>query len=86
MSTTAEPANTPAKTKKQASDYVVLAHESTSDIWKVVAIVPARSAHEAIRHVSDGKSGPTYVAVPERSWRPVKVKTETRTVLKLETA
>lgn len=84
--TTTEPAKTPAAKAKQTTDYIVLAHESASNTWKVIRIVPARSAHEAIRHVSDGKSGPTYVAVPERSWRPVKIRAETRTVLKLETA
>ena len=54
--------------------------------WQVIARVEASSASQAIRltladmHNQQGQ----YVGVPERSWQPIKVRTETRTTMRLE--
>jgi hypothetical protein len=61
--------------------YIVLKHD-TEDTWLVHNSVDAPSATAAIRQVAGGSG--TYVAVPIRSWAPVTVTTETRTILKLE--
>lgn len=66
--------------------YVVLSLMGGED-WQVIKKVMARSAHGAIREVVAGQpqSGQTgsFVAVPERSWNPVKVTVETKQQLKL---
>ncbi len=49
--------------------------------WRVHSTVEAASAAAAIRQKSEEG---TYVAVPARFWKPVRVTTETRTVLKLQ--
>jgi hypothetical protein len=57
--------------------------------WEASATVEASSAEAAIRK---GAAAPpdevlnphVYVAVPKRSWKPVTVRTETTTTLKLE--
>lgn len=70
---------TPAPT-----DYIVLSRDTsrdTSGYWTQEKTVQARSAEAAIRQL--GTEG-TYVAVPARSWKPVTVKAETQTVLRLE--
>jgi CRISPR/Cas system CMR subunit Cmr4 (Cas7 group RAMP superfamily) len=56
--------------------------EDYDDVWDVLQTVEAASAESAIKKVAvvDG----TLVAVPARSWKPVTVTTETRTILKLE--
>lgn len=57
--------------------------------WENIGTVEARSARSAVRerlngsaqssaHYGDGE----YVAVPARSWAPVRVKSETHTELK----
>jgi hypothetical protein len=57
--------------------------ESPVAAWRVVSNdVQAPSAEFAIRSTIDDAG--TYVAVPARSWKPVTVTTETKTVLKLE--
>jgi hypothetical protein len=72
--------------------YIVLRNIDTtgSPAWSWVADSKASTAERAIREVvqlvSDGggsKDG-SYIAVPARSWKPVTVTTETKTVLKLE--
>jgi hypothetical protein len=63
------------------TDYVVL-DQDASLFWKVVGEVSARNADAAIREFAKAGSDPqTYVAVPARSWKPVTVKTETKTIL-----
>lgn len=64
------------------TEYVVLVRGPEAS-WTDSATVKARSAEQAIRSV--GKEG-TFVAIPARSWKPVTVKAETTTVLKLEEA
>jgi hypothetical protein len=52
----------------------------------VVANVEAASADAAIRAYFDrntGATGGTFLAIPARSWKPVTVKVETQTVVKL---
>jgi hypothetical protein len=61
--------------------YIVL-HQASHDTWTFHDSAEASSADAALRK-SIGEPG-TYVAVPARSWKPVTVTTETRTVLKLE--
>jgi hypothetical protein len=75
-----------------STTYIVLrrAHEldGTTDpnpAWLVVdAAVPANSAEAAIR--ATAKDGGVYVAVPGRSFKPVKVEAVQVTSLKLEAA
>jgi hypothetical protein len=50
--------------------------------WCQVGSYDAPNADQAIRQAVDRPG--LYVAVPARSWKPVTVTTETRTVLKLE--
>jgi hypothetical protein len=69
--------------------YIVLARITTAaDInpaWQVVdAAVPAASAEAAIRNTA--KDGGVYVAVPGRSFKPVRVEAVQVTSLKLEAA
>ncbi len=67
--------------------YFVLVYNNEG-AWKSAATIEASSAETAIRiHCKTlDEPGGVYVAVPSRSWRPVTVKAETTTVLKLETA
>lgn len=60
----------------------------TAYTWRVEnANVPATSAENAIRLACKNGDAPagTYVAVPQRSWKPVTVTAVQTTVLKLET-
>lgn len=53
----------------------------------VTANIQAASADAAIRAYFDqnnGATGGTFVAIPSRSWKPITVKVETQTVVKLE--
>jgi hypothetical protein len=56
--------------------------------WTVVGRYDAKSADTALRAIAtnllDGKAG-IFVATPERSWRPVTVRTETTTTIRLDT-
>ena len=68
--------------------YIVL-HKDDSGYWSVVVeSVEARGSHAAIKAVvSKGKdTAGEFVAVPVSSWKPVTVRTETQTVVKLEDA
>lgn len=86
-------ADPPATPSENGTEYVVLrlnppatpTDETTWTVWDEE--VQARSAETALRKAigKDGDGG-TFVAVPARSWRPVKVKAETVTTLKLEEA
>lgn len=78
MSTDAEPRATP---------YIVLA--KFGDDWRIQETIETTSQHVAIRRHLDGKAvspkpADAYVAVPARSWQPVKPKTETVTKTTLE--
>ena len=68
-----------------STSYVVLRRDVEGGRWSEVATVDASNATTAIRHIA-AKDAATavYVAVPTRSWRPVTVKVETQTVLKLD--
>jgi hypothetical protein len=72
--------------------YIVLKHitdapmpdESPIAYWAIEGDAgSASSAEAAIRKIV--KDGGTYVAVPARSWKPVQVRTETQTVIRLDT-
>lgn len=91
-----EPKPKPAKPKTTAepTEYVVLRRLERDtrledgfdgEDWLFVAVIGARSANEAIRKTvgEDTKPG-TYVACPARSWKPVTVRAEVQTRLKLE--
>lgn len=96
-----EPTRTTAETTRTAklvpTSYIVLrqtTHARTEPdgptvAWRIEnSNVPATSAEAAIRLACKTNSTPegTYVAVPARSWKPVTVKAETQTVLRLEDA
>jgi phenylpyruvate tautomerase PptA (4-oxalocrotonate tautomerase family) len=63
--------------------YIVLREHDTGT-WIEHAQRDASSAEAALRKTLGADQSGTYVAVPARSWKPVTVTTETRTVLKLE--
>ena len=72
-------------TVSEGTEYVILERSGTT--WSQVANVTARTAVLAIREAIAGDmSGGTFVAIPERSWKPVMVTPETVTTLKLEEA
>ncbi len=70
-------ANTPEEASERRANYY----------WVEVERRSARSSQEAIRSYAKsngiGDKGGTFFAVPERSWRPVKVAVETQTKLTL---
>jgi hypothetical protein len=64
--------------------YIVLRKLNELGGWGLENLaVEASSAETAIRK-SEPSEG-TYVAVPARSWKPVQVRTETQTVIRLDT-
>ena len=70
------------------TDYLIL-RSVQGGTWEVIGSMEARSARSAIRERIDGAGQSsehagegTYVAVPSRSWQPVKVAVETKTALK----
>lgn len=69
------------------TEYLVLEVQERNDnglhLWQKIAAVEARSASSAIREALGGEEHEgEYVAVPARSWRPVKVSVETKTQLR----
>ena len=75
-------ASTPPKTTR-GTGYVVL-EQDDSGLWSVGATVQAGSVNAAIRKYADkSDKARTLVAVPARSWQPVKVtpKVETKLVI-----
>jgi hypothetical protein len=72
------------------TSYIVLkAHVDGGGGWhEIPGTVAAPSAEAAIRKALGAKADATgpYVAVPARSWKPVKVSAVQTTVLKLENA
>jgi hypothetical protein len=58
--------------------------DDPNPVWAILsAHIDASNAEAAIRKVANGDG--TYVAVPARSWKPVQVRTETQTVIRLDT-
>lgn len=90
MTAPAAPAPSTAPPESAGTDYVILAKDGAT--WKQHRTVTARSADQAIRdHLKTAGGTPvnadgTYLAIPSRSFKPVTVKTETVTTLKLEEA
>ena len=81
------------QTPRRNSAYVVLKmtnHEST-EFAVVAESVPATNAESAVRTHLEGIAaderaqpvGGTYIAVPVRLWKPVVVKTATKTVIEI---
>lgn len=76
----------PAAEKGTTTRYVILTFDTTTDNWfEAGDRVPATSKNAAIakhsRAYAEGSA--TYVAIPERSWKPIKVTVSTETVVKL---
>lgn len=67
-------------------DEAEVAVESVVTGWKELARAEASSSDQAIRLALADERSPygQFVAVPERSFQPIKVRTETRTTMKLE--
>ena len=90
---TAGTANVTAVTNVAApffTEYVILKQAAANDYYTYAhhGDISARSAADAIRRFLEGDTEPagTYVAVPVRSWKPVTVRAEQTTVLRLEDA
>jgi hypothetical protein len=70
------------------TEYVILEVQEPEanglHLWQEAARVDARSAAAAIRSALSGENGTPgeFVAVPARSWKPVKVSVETKSTLK----
>lgn len=72
----------------EPTSYIVLGRFETGGWMQIGEAQPATSAEGAIRAVAaklkpEAQAG-TYVAVPQRSWKPVQVRAEQTIVLKLE--
>lgn len=66
------------------TEYVVLRQED--DRWVVAKTTVARTPENAIKSAHSNGNGAVYVAVPSRSWNPVKVTPKVETTLTLEAA
>lgn len=66
------------------TEYIILkqfAHPDDQDKWQAYGTAEAQTAKGAIRKAVEGEPG-TYVAVPDRSFRPIPVEVETKTSVK----
>lgn len=67
------------------TNYVVFV-KTGDNTWRQFTAIHARSARSAIQKALEGADNPyedgEFVATPTRSWKPVSVKTETKTQLK----
>ncbi len=80
-----EPAPADETPEKQSTDYFVFSKDADNDWWIAAGSYTAASAKAAVStHVKekDAKAG-TFVAVPQRSWRPLTLAVETETKVKL---
>lgn len=69
----------------ETTEYHILMLEDEGS-WTSLGWVNAHSAEDAIRRTAAPSNGPqTYVAVPKRSFKPVTVRIEQKTVLHLDT-
>lgn len=87
MSTTDKPQTVAAPKKATPTEYVLLERVGTS--WSIVDKVSTTGANAAIKKylAEKGKvasARDAIVAVPARSWQPVKPKTTTKTITTLE--
>lgn len=88
------PPTTPQSLKADTEYVVLRLHDApgSEGRWDRVGpdVVSARDSAQAIREVvaklGDNNDGATFVAVPARSWKPVKVTTKVETTLVLEEA
>ena len=73
-------------TTSEPTTYVILlAPEGESSFEVLPEPVTARSSDDAVRKIAEqGEKAGTFVAVPARSWRPRKVRLETRPILRVE--
>lgn len=83
---------TSVETTSPLTEYVVMSQTPSitngasaipGGLWKPIKTVSARSANEAIKQVADTKAEAVYVAVPARSFNPVKVTPKVETTLVL---
>lgn len=80
--TAAATAPTGATRTSKGTRYVVLTRMENGD-WRFTKPGVATSAEAAIRAVAAELGAAEYIAVPARSWNPVKVTVEKTTVVKL---
>lgn len=71
----------PEPDKRDGTDYFVL--EQDGDHWARIGQAIAKDAADAIRATCNDEPG-TYLAIPSRSWKPITVRVETVTRIKLE--
>jgi hypothetical protein len=84
-----EPANEPQSVKAD-TEYLVLVQDPDSPHWSELGTYRGRNQQEAIEKtvqgVRSGDQGGTFVAVPARSWKPVKVTPKVETTFTFEDA
>ncbi len=84
------PVQTPKSDRvTDATTYIVLYTTELDSKWGMLRAVEARSAEAAVRvavgnEIPDGAA--SFVAVPSRSWKPVKVTAKVETTLVIEGA
>lgn len=91
MTETAAPS--PGHSVKVATEYVVLSRVGITDEvppekgWREVGTFDARTGEQAIKqYVERTKADGVFVAIPARSWTPVKVAVKTETRLEVSAA
>ena len=76
-----KPPAAPEKPRQSGTLYRVLRLDESG--WQVRSAVEASNADFAIRLVAADDGAGTYVAIPERSWKPRKLTVESRPIIKL---
>jgi hypothetical protein len=70
------------QTNEKGTKYIVLQGSEDGTTW-ALAGASKGSADKAIKAAAHADGNGTYVAIPARSWKPVKVTVSTETVVKL---
>lgn len=58
------------------TEYIVLVIDINDDGWHEHSAITAISAGQAVRTATKNEESGIFVAIPARSWRPVKVTSE----------
>lgn len=92
--TTTSPKTAAPKPETRATDYVILEFNQSTDEWKehgdrissTSSETAIRKHAESIKAAPDPRTPRTFVAVPARSFQPVRVTAEVQTTIKLSSS